>query len=355
MSEKNNDETIIQIKNLTKRFGDFYAVSNLNLEIKKGEILGFLGHNGAGKSTMMKMMAYLLVPTKGEILIRDNGRLEKLTGKNKDYLLDNIGFLIENPTFYGNMTPRQILTYFAKLKGYPRKKIKERVEDTVAMMGMTNWIDKKINTFSKGMRQKIGILSAIIHDPGIIVLDEPQTGLDPQARREVRNFILKLKEMGKTIIFSTHLIYEVSEVADRVAIISKGKLRAFDTLENLELKESKSIINFELLPPPGENLKEVLEQLNRIILPLTGLEEPGNKVLFKKKSNIFTVTFNGNPENQLKIHNALFEDKYGIIEFSVPKASLLEDLFIGYTNDSDYGHVNNNNEIEPNMALLETK
>ena len=353
MSETKTEEIIIQIKNLTKKFGDFYAVSNLNLEIKKGEILGFLGHNGAGKSTAMKMMAYLLAPTKGEILIRDNGKLEKLTRNNKDHLLDNIGFLIENPVFYGNVTPRQILTYFAKLKGYPRQKIKQRVEDTVAMMGMTNWIDKKISTFSKGMRQKIGVLSAIIHDPGIVVLDEPQTGLDPQARREVRNFMLKLKEMGKTIIFSTHLIYEVSEIADRVAIISKGKLKAFDTLENLELKQSKSVINFELINPPGENLNEVLEQLNRIILPLTGIEESGNKVVFKPKSHIFTVTFNGNPEDQLKIHNALFENKYEIIEFSVPKASLLEDLFIGYTEESDDGEINF--EIEPNMTILETK
>ena len=349
MSETDNKDIIIQIKDLTKKFGDFYAVSNLNLEIKKGEILGFLGHNGAGKSTTMKMMAYLLAPTKGEILIRNNGKLEKLTRNNKAYLLDNVGFLIENPAFYGNITPRQILTYFAKLKGYPRQKIKERVEDTVAMMGMTNWIDKKVSTFSKGMRQKIGILSAIIHDPGIVVLDEPQTGLDPQARREVRNFMSKLKDMGKTIIFSTHLIYEVSEIADRVAIISKGKLRAFDTLENLELKQSKSVINFELLHPSGENLNEMLEQFNRILFPLTGLEDPKDKVAFKQKSNRFTVTFNGNPENQLKIHNALFENNYEIIEFSVPKASLLEDLFVSFTEDSDYEEINIENE--PNMAI----
>ncbi|MBD3341278.1 MAG: ATP-binding cassette domain-containing protein, partial [Candidatus Lokiarchaeota archaeon] len=158
MKNTKNNEIIIQFKDLTKKFGNFYAVSNLNLEIKRGEILGFLGHNGAGKSTTMKMMAYLITPTKGEILIRNDGSLEKLTRKNKDYLLDNIGFLIENPAFYGNMTPRQILTYFAKLKGYPRKKVKKRVEQMVGMMGMTKWIDTKVNTFSKGMRQKIGIL-----------------------------------------------------------------------------------------------------------------------------------------------------------------------------------------------------
>ncbi|MFX0187630.1 MAG: ABC transporter ATP-binding protein [Candidatus Hodarchaeota archaeon] len=332
---KNNENILIQFRGLTKRFGKFYAVSNINLEIKRGEIVGFLGPNGAGKTTTMKMMAYLLKPTDGEIWIRNNGKLERLTLKNRDYLLDNIGFLIEIPAFYGDMTPRQILSYFANLKGYPRKKVKDRVAEVVEMFGLSEWLNKKIKTFSKGMRQKIGICSAIVHDPDIVVLDEPQTGLDPKARKDVRDFILKLKQMGKTIFLSSHLLYEISEVADRIAIINQGKLIAFDTLDNLELMARKSVINFELYDTSKYNLVDLLERLNKIILPLTGIEGDNTiKVTFSENSKIFEVPFNGVPKNQLKIHNALFKNNFNVLEFSVPKANLLEKLFIDLTGDS---------------------
>ena len=327
-----NKDIIIRFKNITKKFGDFNAVSDLNIEIKKGEIVGFLGPNGAGKSTNMKMMAYLLKPTEGEIWIRGNGRLEKLSNHNKDYLLDNIGFLIENPTFYGNVTPRIILKYFAELKGYPKKQLNQRIEEVVEMFGLSKWIDKKIKTFSKGMRQKIGIASAIIHNPDIIVLDEPQTGLDPQARREVRDFILQLKKIGKTIFLSSHLLYEISEVADRIAIINQGKIVAFDTLDNLESKAKKSIINFELLDHPEKNnLNIVLDHLRDILAPFTGVSEKINEVNwinYKEEAKIFQILFNGDPKNQLIILKTLLRHEYKVIEFSVPKAGLLEDLFI---------------------------
>jgi len=332
-----NEDILIQFKGLTKKFGSFYAVHNIDLEIKRGEIVGFLGPNGAGKSTTMKMMAYLLRPTAGEIWIRNNGNLERLTLRNRDYVLDRIGFLIENPAFYGDMTPNQILSYFAKLKGYPRKKIKTRVAEIVEMVGLSKWLNKKIKTFSKGMRQKIGICSAIVHDPDIVVLDEPQTGLDPRARRDVRDFILKLKKMEKTIFLSSHLLYEISEVADRIAIINQGRLIAFDTLDNLELKARKSVINFELYNYSESEVPELLDRLNKIIAPLTGLEDVdyNKKVIFNENSKIFEVPFNGVPENQLKIHNALFNNKFNVLEFSVPKANLLENLFIGLTDNSD--------------------
>lgn len=342
----NNEDILIQFIGLTKRFGSFYAVSNFNLEIKRGEIVGFLGPNGAGKTTTMKMMAYLLKPTEGEIWIRNNGKLERLTPKNRDYLLDNIGFLIEIPAFYGDMTPRQILSYFANLKGYPRKKVKDRVAEVVEMFGLSEWLNKKIKTFSKGMRQKIGICSAIVHDPDIIVLDEPQTGLDPKARKDVRDFILKLKKMGKTIFLSSHLLYEISEIADRIAIINLGKLTAFDTLDNLELKARKSVINFELYDYSKHDLTDLLERLNKIIIPLTGLESVDTyKVVFNENSKIFEVSFNGVPENQLKIHNALFKNNFNVLEFSVPKANLLENLFIDLTDDSYKEMLSYENEI----------
>jgi len=333
MNEKDKKEVLIQFKGLTKKFGSLYAVSNVDLEIKRGEIVGFLGPNGAGKSTTMKMMAYLLRPTKGEIWIRNNGELVKLTSRNKSYLLDNVGFLIESPTFYGDMTARQILSYFARLKGYPWKNLKARVEEVVGMFGLSDWIDKKLKIYSKGMRQKIGILSAIIHDPDIIVLDEPQTGLDPKARKDVRDFLLKLKQMGKTVFLSSHLLYEISQVADRIAIISHGKLMAFDKLENLELNSGRSMINIGLLTISEEDLDETLRKLNELIIPLTGLEAEVSEVNYNKNSEIFEVVFDGDPKNQLRILKTLFENNFEVIEFSVPRATLLEYLFINYTDE----------------------
>lgn len=343
LSKMNND-VMIRFRNLTKKFKDFYAVSNIDLEIRKGEIVGFLGPNGAGKSTTMKMLAYLLKPSEGEIWIRGNGELKKLSSHNRDYLLDNIGFLIENPAFYGNVTPRLVLKYYAKLKGYPRKKVNKRVEEVIAMFGMSDWIDKKIKTFSKGMRQKIGIASAIMHDPDIVVLDEPSTGLDPQARREVRDFILKLKKIGKTIFLSSHLLYEVSEVADRVAIINKGKLIACDTIDNLEAKGKKSIIHFELLDHSEEKIEDMLRDIREIVTPLTGIPSELVWVDYNEDSKVFQIFFNGHPENQLNILETLLKNGYKIIEFSVPKAGLLENLFLELVNPEGNHNFNNNGQ-----------
>ena len=329
-----NSEVYVSFRNVTKKFGNFAAVSNVNLDIHKGEILGFLGPNGAGKSTTMKMMAYLLRPTEGEVWIRGNGELEKLTSKNKDYLLDNIGFLIENPFFYDNMTPRETLSYFGELKGYPHSKIKQRVEDIVEMVGMSEWIDKKIGTFSKGMRQKIGVISAIVHDPDIIVLDEPHTGLDPTARKMVREFILKLKDMGKTVFFSSHLLYEVSEVADRVAMISHGEIIACDTLEKLESMAKKSEIQLELLEIPENGADDMVKRLDQIIGPHTGLENKLDYIRFNPDSEIFEILFNGEPKKQVEIFKALFSAGIDVVEFSVPKAGLLEDLYLKFMSES---------------------
>lgn len=321
-------EIIIKLKNLTKKFKFVTAVNDLNLEIYKGEILGFLGPNGAGKTTTMKLMASLLKPTEGEIFIRENGKLQKLTSNNKDYLLDNIGFLIENPEFYKDNTPRQLLTLFAKLKGYPRDKINDRVAEIIHMVDLSQWIDQKLGTFSKGMRQKIGILSALVHDPVILVLDEPQTGLDPKARREIRDLLLQLKNQGKTIFLSSHLLYEIAEIADRVAIISHGILVACDTLENLEAQSKSSHIQVELL-----NMNDINEagmQIDKLIQSF--LTEP---IRYNKDSRVFELPFDGDPEKQYKILQVLIQNGMKIIDFTVSKADLLESLYLQHISQSD--------------------
>ncbi|WP_371804992.1 ABC transporter ATP-binding protein [Candidatus Lokiarchaeum ossiferum] len=325
-----SSDVLIRLKNLSMQFGSFKAINNLSLDIHRGEIVGFLGPNGAGKSTTMKIMANILRPTSGEVWIRANGELEKMTSLNKDYLLDHLGFLIENPYFYKNSTPRQILTYFAKLKGYPRNLIHDRVVKVIKMVDMEEWIDKKLGTFSKGMRQKIGVVSAFVHDPDIIIFDEPHTGLDPKARREVRDLILKLKELNKTVFLSSHLLYEISEVADRIAIISHGELVTCDTLENLEQMTRNSVIQLEILETSIEStfiLKKIRETINSIV------EE--KDVSYDSDDNTYYIRFDGSPKIQLEILKQLLLNNIDVLEFSVPKAGLLEDLYLQFVSESD--------------------
>ncbi|MHA1746201.1 MAG: ABC transporter ATP-binding protein [Promethearchaeota archaeon] len=329
---------LIRFENLTKKFGAFTAVKNFSLEIYRGEVLGFLGPNGAGKTTTMKMLAYLLRPTEGEIWIRSHGdgELQQLSTRKKDYLLDKIGFLIDKPEFYQDVTPRQILSYFAKLKGYPRLKIPDRVEQVVKMMGLFGWIDKKIGTFSKGMRQKIGIVAAIVHDPDIIVLDEPYTGLDPQARKDVRDFILQLKQQQKTVFLSSHLLYEVAEIADRINIINHGNLIACDSLENLEQMAKNSTIQLQLLE--NEKLPINPSKTMGLILDCVGSLLDTPPIRYVPDLQLFELLFDGSPQKQHHILKKLMDHKFEIFDFSVPKASLLENLYLRFINESDKSH-----------------
>jgi len=321
------EEIVISLRNLTKKFGNFTAVSNFSLDVKRGKIIGLLGPNGAGKTTNMKMISRLLFPTEGEVWIRENGDLQRLTAQNKDALLDQIGFLIENPTFYDHMTPKQILSYFAKLKGYPKKKIPERIEEVLSWVQLSDWIDKKIGTFSKGMKQKLGIVSALVHNPEILVLDEPQTGLDPKARREIRRLFMDLKHQGKTIFLSSHLLYEVSEISDCIAIINEGRLIAFDTIQNLESVTQDSILKIKLLAIP-EDIGKIKTQLESIIKPLTGDKNGSGTVVYNQDSRIFEVHFDGNLKKQHAILRELTKNEIDVVDFSVPRTNSLEDLYI---------------------------
>ncbi|MHA1417114.1 MAG: ABC transporter ATP-binding protein [Candidatus Heimdallarchaeaceae archaeon] len=350
-SSKNDEDIVISLRNVTKTFGSFIAVNNVSLDIKKGEIIGFLGPNGAGKSTTMKMIARLLIPDHGEIWIKGNGFLQKLTHKSKDYLLDNVGFLIENPAFYKHMTPRQVLSYFAELKGYPKKLINSRVEEVVEIIGMSDWIDKKLGTFSKGMRQKIGIVSAIVHDPEVVILDEPQTGLDPKARKEVRAFIKGLKAKGKTVFISSHLLYEISELADRIGIIYNGQLIAFDTLETLEKMSKRSVLQIEILQP--YDTEKTLAVLNNIIGKINGLSNLGKEaVTYNTDLKLFEVTFDGSPEKQQVIFDALAHSGLKVLGVSVPRTNLLEDLYLKYISQTDLGFEHENGEIEKTRVTV---
>ena len=209
---------MIKITNLTKKFDDFTAVSNLNMNVKKGEVLGFLGPNGAGKSTTMKMITGFIKPTAGYIEV-NNMNIERNATECKKL----IGYLPEGAPLYGDMTPKNMLKFIAAIRGISGKKFKSALDEIVVQTQITDVINQPIETLSKGYKRRVGLAQALIHDPEILILDEPTDGLDPNQKHHVRSLI---NEMGKkkAIIISTHILEEVDAVCSRAAIIAKGKL-----------------------------------------------------------------------------------------------------------------------------------
>lgn len=217
---------IIETKNLTKKYGNFIAVNKLNLQIKKGEIFGFLGHNGAGKTTTMNLLTTLLLPSEGKVIIANHD----LTHESME-VKKLIGYIPENVQLYETLTAYENLEYFAKLSGIiePSEKIKKILD----FLDANSYKDKKIKECSKGMRQRIGIAQAIIHEPLVLFLDEPTSGLDPLGVKQLRDILKKLnKEKGMTIFLNTHLLSEVKQICTSIGVLNHGSLIYNDSLEN---------------------------------------------------------------------------------------------------------------------------
>jgi ABC-2 type transport system ATP-binding protein len=202
------------------------ALKPLHLTVEEGEIFGFLGPNGAGKTTTLKMLMGLVFPTAGtaRILGRD---------WNEPEVKAQIGFLPEQPYFYDYLTAHELLDYYGQLSGVPGKDRKRRIEEVLALVGLTDVKGLQLRKFSKGMLQRAGIAQAILHNPKLVFFDEPMSGLDPLGRREVRDLMEQLKTEGKTVFFSTHILSDAEALCDRVAIINKGELRGVGAVEDL--------------------------------------------------------------------------------------------------------------------------
>ena len=225
---KNEVRKMLVTKNLTKEFGDFTAVDNLNLSVKEGSIFGFLGHNGAGKTTTLSMLTTLILPTEGSASI-DGYDINRQSMDVRGLL----GYLPENVMLYGDLSATENLRFFGKLSNV--SKLNDRIDEILELLGLYEWKDKKIKTFSKGMRQRIGIAQAILHKPKLLFLDEPTSGLDPKGTKEMRE-ILKIinEELGTTIFMNTHLLSEVTKICTDIGIISRGKLLFSGSIASLE-------------------------------------------------------------------------------------------------------------------------
>ena len=228
------NEYVIETRNLTKQYGVQKSVSDLNIHVKRGRIYGLLGRNGAGKTTTMKMLLGLIKPTSGTVKIFG----KSMTGNEKK-ILPRIGCLIESPGFYPNLTGTENLKIFARLRGIPAK---NAIKSALEVVGLP-YNDKKLfSQYSLGMKQRLAIALAIMHDPELLILDEPINGLDPIGIAEVRDFIRELCDVrGKTILISSHILSEISLLADDIGIIDHGVLLEEESIAELEQKNSKYI------------------------------------------------------------------------------------------------------------------
>jgi ABC-2 type transport system ATP-binding protein len=224
---------MIKIKNVTKRYNDFLAVDGLNLEVKPGEIMGIIGHNGAGKTTTLKMITGLINPTEGviEVMGKDISR----------YSVDikrRLGFLPEESPLYENMNVNEYLMFFAEIYGLPRKTASDRIEEILGSLKLTDR-KKLTGELSKGMKRKVAIARSLLHDPDLLILDEPNSGLDPLTSFFIIDYLKKLKNQGKTILLSAHNLFHIEYICDRVSIMKQGKLVVCDTMEELVKKLGK--------------------------------------------------------------------------------------------------------------------
>jgi ABC-2 type transport system ATP-binding protein len=305
-----SEEKIIEIKNLSKSFKELKAVDNLSLNVFKGDVFGFLGPNGAGKSTTIRMLLSLINPTGGEIKIFN----KPLKGKRIE-ILKKIGAIVEKPDFYSYLSAYKNLEILGKLSetDVSRKRIMQLLE----LVGLEKRFKSKVKTFSHGMKQRLGIAQALLHDPDLIILDEPTTGLDPQGMKEIRDLIITLsKEKQKTIFLSSHILHEVELVANRMVIINKGSAKIEGKVEDL-LNAGNLDVTFEV---------DNIELAKSLIQDKTWI----NKLNSVTKSKmIFTL----NQNEIADLNKYLVENKIMVSEIS-PKRSL-EEYFLQIT---EQGH-----------------
>ncbi|WP_455388107.1 ABC transporter ATP-binding protein [Petrachloros mirabilis] len=293
-----NADLVVQTEQLSKIFRVGFwgkrvtAVDGLSLEVRPGEVFGFLGPNGAGKTTTLKMLMGLIYPTSGNAWLfgRDLGD-PKTKGR--------LGFLPESPYFYDYLTSREFLEFYGHLFGLWGVGLGKRVDELLEMVGMTHARDLQLRKFSKGMLQRVGVAQALINDPELVVLDEPMSGLDPIGRKEVRDLILRLKESGKTVLFSSHILHDAEVLCDRVAMILKGRLVACGKVNDLLDQGANHQVELvvDRLSPEGlDHLRpltdKVVLQGDRMLVVLKSQQQVGGALEIIRAAKACLVSLN---------------------------------------------------------------
>lgn len=324
---------MIEISNVTKKYGSFTAVNDISFTVQNGEIIGFLGPNGAGKSTTMNMIAGFIEPTEGTIIV--NGYdIQKKPQKAKK----QIGYMPESVPLYQELTVREFITYMAELKKVDRKSRKEEVEKAINETGIKDVEKKLIRNLSRGYKQRVSMAGALVGGPDVLILDEPTVGLDPKQITEIRSLI---KELGKehTVILSSHILSEVSQICERVIIINKGKIIAVDTPENLEkATQDKDIILLTV-----EDKQNKMKEIEKLIPEIKECKEV-------KDNGDGTKQYMIEPKEDVDLRKQLFDvlPKNDVTIFELKKAETsLEDAFITLINkntDTKLEDEKNNNK-----------
>ncbi len=303
----------LEARGLTKSFGSFTALDHLNLKVDGAKCVGFLGPNGAGKTTTLKMFTDLIFPSEGEAFI--NGVSVQ---DDRKRALSVCGDLIESPEIYPSLTPREALEMSGALRGMRPDEIRSRTAVVLEEVKMTEWATQKVGRFSKGMKQRVNIAASLLSDPEVVILDEPSTGLDPRGMAEVRNIVRGLKKENRLIFMSSHILSEVVDVCDEVALIDHGKLLFYDALSNVSSRLTGNATSVQLTflrPIPDETLSAQVASL------------PGVTAVSRVDPQRAKVTITGGAESQAQVLERLATARLGLLSFE-PSQSALEELYL---------------------------
>lgn len=305
---------LIEVKQVTKKYGNFTAVDTISFQIEEGEIIGLLGPNGAGKSTTMNMITGFIEPSSGEIIIGEYNIL-----KNPKKAKEQIGYMPEGVPLYQDLTVKEFVGYMADLKMVPKSEKKKRIEEVMKQTNVSDVQNKLIKNLSRGYKQRVGLAGALVSNPKILILDEPTVGLDPKQITEIRSFI---KSLGKnhTIILSSHILSEVSQICEKVIIINQGKIVAIDTPQNLENKANKGTIIKLIIEDESGKMKEIANSIEGI-----------KQIDFVKDNEDGTKEYRILSEEKVDIRKELFakcaKEQMTIFELKKSEATL-EDAFM---------------------------
>ncbi|MBC7108411.1 MAG: ABC transporter ATP-binding protein [Methanomassiliicoccales archaeon] len=306
----------IVIENLTKEFNGFKAVDALNLTIKKKSFLGFLGPNGAGKTTTIKILTNMLSATSGRAFLNGIDVTE-----DPKRALAGVGAVVETPEFYPYLTPIETLSYLGTLRGMSKGEIEKRSREVLEIVKLTEWANKRIGKFSKGMKQRLAIAQALLHEPSVLILDEPTSGLDPRGMVEVRNILKELKKGDYTIFMSSHLLNEVQEVCESVALIDRGKLLLHDTVSSLISKTRVKDIEVRVLQSLDGYMVDRIAHFDGVI----SVDPLGDRQL--------KIAFDGDEQMQAKLLTDIQALGLRVVSFRETGVAL-ESLYMSLIKDS---------------------
>ncbi len=309
-------EYAIQIENLVKKYNhDITALDGASIKIKKGDVVGYVGPNGSGKTTTIKILTNLLNPTSGHAYINGVD-----VNKYPKKALQSVGALIEVPGVYDYLTPHEVLTYFGKVHRMSNKEIDQRIKEVLDLVKLSAWEYKKIGSFSTGMQRRLAIAQSILHDPEILILDEPVIGLDPEGIKDIRELIKRFQSEDMTVFLSSHLLQEVSEICDSVIFLDNGKIVAYDSVKNIKNRVKIKSIDVKFLNPLSKEKIDKIKSIEFI---------DGIKVV----NGIVRIDFDGKPKTSSQILSKLVSFGFEIVSYA-PESVSLEDFYVSIMGDA---------------------